>query len=68
MPEIEWRRFMALFDEVSAEHVAKGAGSLLGKRVKFYTTMHSVLPIYVEGTSVGKKPQRLKAQETQPTI
>jgi hypothetical protein len=54
-------QFMALFDEVSAEHVAKGAGSLLGKQVKFYTTMHSVLPIYVEGTSVGKKTPAFKS-------
>jgi hypothetical protein len=54
-------QLMVLFDEVSAEHVAKGAGSLLGKRVKFYTTMHSVLPIYVEGTSVGKKTPAFKS-------
>jgi len=46
---------MALFDEVSAEHVARGSGDLVGKRIKFYTTTHSVLPVYVEGTSVGKK-------------
>jgi len=54
-------QLMALFDEVSAEHVAKGAGSLLGKRVRFFTTMHSVLPIYVEGTSVGKKTPAFKS-------
>ena len=46
---------MALFEEVSAEHVAKGSGNLVGKRIQFYTSMHSVLPIYVEGTSVGRK-------------
>ncbi len=54
-------QIMALFDEVSAEHVAKGAGSLLGKRIKFYATMHSVLPIYVEGISVGKKTRAFKS-------
>lgn len=49
------KELIALFQEVSPEHVARSPGNLVGKRVKFYATMHSVLPVYVEGSSVGRK-------------
>lgn len=49
------RELLSQFEEVSVEHLAVDARNLVGKKVKFYAYLHSVLPIYLEGTSVGKK-------------
>lgn len=51
----EIRELAALFEEVGVEHLAREASSLVGRRVKFLCSLHSVLPVFVEGTSVGKK-------------
>lgn len=49
------REFLSLFEEVGVEHLARAASTLVGRRVKFFCSLHSVLPVYVEGTSVGRK-------------
>jgi hypothetical protein len=48
---------LARFEEVGVEHLARAAATLVGKEVKFFCYLHSVLPVYVEGTSVGRKTE-----------
>ena len=47
--------FLSAYENVRLENVAKYPRSYLWKKVKFSSTLHSALPIYVEGPSVGRK-------------
>jgi len=49
------RAILAAYEEVTLEEVARYPRSHLQKKVKFPSTLHSVLPVYVEGPGVGRK-------------
>lgn len=51
------KELLTNFEEISVEHLAKAASKVVGKKVKFYCRFRSVLPIYVKGTSVGRKAE-----------
>jgi hypothetical protein len=53
--------FLSAYEKVSLEDVAKHPRSYLWKKVKFSSTLHSALPIYVEGESVGRKTALFKS-------
>ena len=53
--------FLSLYEDVRLEDVAKHPRTHLWKKVKFSSTLHSALPIYVEGPSVGKKTALFKS-------
>ena len=55
MAKERMKDLFATFEEVSVEHLARSPAELIGRRIRFVCRLHSVLPIYVEGTSVGKK-------------
>lgn len=49
------------YEETRLEDVAKYPRSHLWKKVRFSSTLHSVLPVYVEGPSVGRKTALFKS-------
>jgi hypothetical protein len=46
------------FEDVSVDQLAKASASLTGRKVKFVCYIHSILPIFVSGESVGKKTSK----------
>lgn len=46
---------LSTYESARLEDIAKYPRSHLWKKVKFSSTLHSALPIYVEGPSVGRK-------------
>lgn len=51
----------SIYEETKLEDIAADPRSYLWKKVKFSSTLHSVLPIYVEGESVGRKTAKFKS-------
>ncbi len=45
----------ATYEDAKLEDIASYPRSHLWKKVKFYGTLHSALPVYVEGPGVGRK-------------
>ncbi len=46
---------LSTYEDTSLEEVARYPRSHLGKKVRFSSTLHSALPVYVEGPGVGRK-------------
>lgn len=46
---------LASFEEIAIDQLAQASASTLGRKVKFKCHLHSLLPIFVSGSSVGKK-------------
>lgn len=49
------REFQSGYEEFSLKRIAEDAEALVGRKVKFRCQMHSALPVYLEGESVGRK-------------
>lgn len=49
------KAILSTYEDTKLEEAAKYPRIHLGKKVKFSGTLHSALPIYVEGPSVGRK-------------
>lgn len=48
-------QILATYEDARLEDIARYPRSHLWKKVKFYSTLHSALPVYVEGPGVGRK-------------
>jgi hypothetical protein len=46
---------LSTYEDADLEEVASYPRSHLGEKIKFSSTLHSALPVYVEGPSVGRK-------------
>ncbi len=46
---------LSTYDDADLKEVASYPRNHLGKKIKFSSTLHSALPVYVEGPSVGRK-------------
>ncbi len=55
------RELLSLYEGVTLEEIARYPRSRMGQRVKFSSYLHSALPIYVEGPSVGRKTAQFKS-------
>jgi hypothetical protein len=49
------KAILSTYEDTNLEEVARYPRSRLGKKVKFAGTLHSALPVYVEGPGVGRK-------------
>ena len=63
VPEVRerMRAILAAYGETNLKEVARNPGRYLGKKVRFPCTLHSALPIYVEGPGVGRKTDLFKS-------
>jgi hypothetical protein len=52
---------LTTYEDTSLEEVARYPRSHLGKKVKFSSTLHSALPVYVEGPGVGRKTAKFRS-------
>lgn len=52
---------LSTYENTSLEEIARYPRSHLGKKVKFSSTLHSALPVYVEGPGVGRKAAGFKS-------
>jgi hypothetical protein len=55
------KAILSTYEDTALEEVAKYPRSHLGKSVKFASTLHSALPVYVEGPGVGRKAAHFKS-------
>jgi hypothetical protein len=55
------RAILSTYENADLEEVASYPRSHLGKKIKFSSTLHSALPVYVEGPSVGRKTPLFKS-------
>jgi hypothetical protein len=55
------RDILAGFEDVSVDQLAKASSPLTGRKVKFVCYIHSILPIFVSGESVGKKTSKFSS-------
>lgn len=63
VPEAKERMkdILSTYEEATLEEIARYPRSHLGKKVRFSSTLHSALPVYVEGPSVGRKTALFKS-------
>jgi len=52
---------LSTYEDANLEEVARYPRSHLAKKVKFSCTLHSALPVYVEGPGVGRKTALFKS-------
>ncbi len=52
---------LSTYEDTNLEDVARYPRSHQGKKIKFPSTLHSALPIYVEGPGVGRKTAQFKS-------
>jgi len=52
---------LSTYEDTNLEDVARYPRSHLGKKIKFSCTLHSALPVYVEGPGVGRKAALFKS-------
>jgi hypothetical protein len=55
---------LSTYEDSNLEEVATYPLRHLGKKVKFSSTLHSALPVYVEGPGVGRKTALFKSPRT----
>jgi len=58
------RAILSTYGDSNLEEVAKYPRSHLGKKVRFSGTLHSALPVYVDGPGVGRKTALFRSPRT----
>lgn len=63
VPEVRerMRAILGTYRETTLEEVARYPERYLGKKIRFSSTLHSALPVYVEGPGVGRKTDLFKS-------